>query len=306
MNGQVRVKIQTVLFENDRAAIGRFFEAVVESARHVDATVTLHVGDCSAQPSIDAESLQRQCQEVARGTPLATRYDFFGQNLGFGAAHNRLWRQDSSAERLLVINPDAIPAFHLLSRLNAAATTRAAAGAVEARQVPIEHPKRFDPETWETEWVSGACVLFDGAAFTAAGGFDETFFLYAEDVDLSWRLRAAGLRLYCCPETFVMHAKRLVDGFPATTAAERHHGPLGLMLLRAKYGREDLNDRMVTLLRRDPTPENSRMLSEYRRLCQRIAPVPADLAALARFGPDGSLADLRWTYPLPSRLAPVS
>lgn len=39
-------------------------------------------------------------------------------------------------------------------------------------------------------WVSGAVVSVDAARFKSIGGFDETFFLYFEDVDLSARLAA--------------------------------------------------------------------------------------------------------------------
>jgi hypothetical protein len=302
-NTEVTIKIQTVLYENERAALQRFLAAVVESARGLEHRTILHLGDCSQRALLDPEELASWCRTLAPGCQLETRYTFFGQNLGFGQGHNRLWHEAPASDRLLVINPDALPAFHLVSRLTRTADAHPDFGAVEARQVPIEHPKGFDPVTRETDWVSGACCLFDGAAFTAVGGFDELFFMYAEDVDLSWRLRAVGKRLYYCPETFVMHAKRLVDRRPRISATERYHGPLSLMLLRAKYGHESLNARMLTLLQRHPDPENTRLLADYERRRQQLTPLAGQHAAMARFAPDGGLVDQRWTYPLPNRLA---
>ena len=61
------------------------------------------------------------------------------------------------------------------------------------RQIPYEHPKAYDPVTLDTPWVSGAATLFRREAFEAVGGFDDAIFMYGEDVDLSWRLRARGL-----------------------------------------------------------------------------------------------------------------
>jgi GT2 family glycosyltransferase len=299
------VKIQAVLFENQRPPLQRFLSAVVESIRNVEHRVVLHIGDCSARPLLDPDELSRWCQTLARGRSFETRYTSFGTNLGFGQGHNQLWRESSDADRLLVINPDTLPAFHLLRRLSATADTHANFGAVEPRQVPIEHPKSFDVRTGETDWVSGACFLVSGDAFTTVGGFDDLFFMYGEDVDLSWRLRSIGKQLYVCPETFVLHAKRVVNGSPVASTVEQHHGPLSLMLLRAKYGHEALNAPMLALLRRDANPENVRMLDEYERQRQHLTPAPAQQVQIARFAADGGLVDQRWTYPLPNRLAQV-
>ena len=297
------LKIQTVLFKNDPAALQRFLVLLVECIRELGQRVTVHVGDCSDRPLLSAAEVARWRRALEGRAHAGVEYRFFGSNLGFGRGHNQLWREDRRATRLLIVNPDALPAIHLLSRLSRCADALADSGAVEARQVPIEHPKGFNMQTWETSWVSGACVLVDAAAFEDVGGFDEHFFLYGEDVDLSWRLRASGKTLYYCPDTFVFHAKRLIDGSPGMSAAEHYHGPLSLLLLRAKYGREDLNVRMLDLLQRDPRPASARMLADYHRLRSGITPLTDRQTAMASFTPEGDLLHGRWTYPLSYRMA---
>ena len=54
-------------------------------------------------------------------------------------------------------------------------------------------------------WLSAACLLCRRRAFEAAGGFDEEFFLYFEDIDLCVRLRRAGGRLLYDPAVRVVH-----------------------------------------------------------------------------------------------------
>lgn len=63
-----------------------------------------------------------------------------------------------------------------------------------------------DPDVHrDVDWLSGCALAVDRAAFTAVGGFDPGYFLYAEDVDLGVRLRRAGGRLVTVPEAHVVH-----------------------------------------------------------------------------------------------------
>jgi GT2 family glycosyltransferase len=56
------------------------------------------------------------------------------------------------------------------------------------------------------DWVLGAALAIRREAFEGVGGFDESFFLYAEEVDLCFRLRAAGWEAHFTPEAAVVHA----------------------------------------------------------------------------------------------------
>jgi GT2 family glycosyltransferase len=76
---------------------------------------------------------------------------------------------------------------------------------IEACQFPSEHPKHFDPLTFQTAWASGACLAIPRPVFEALGGFDDAFFMYCEDVDLSWRARAAGFSVQICPRALFLH-----------------------------------------------------------------------------------------------------
>lgn len=57
----------------------------------------------------------------------------------------------------------------------------------------------------DVPWAIGACLLMRRAAFQQAGGFDERQWMYAEDVDLQWRLGRLGWRTRYAPEARVHH-----------------------------------------------------------------------------------------------------
>lgn len=126
-------------------------------------------------------------------------------NRGFGAGHNRA-RAAGTAPFVLVTNPDLEFEADAIARVVAlAASDEPRVACWELRQKPYEHPKHYDPVTWETTWCSHACVLMRRGALDAVGGYDERIFLYGEDVELSYRLRAAGWRLRYCPDAVVWH-----------------------------------------------------------------------------------------------------
>jgi GT2 family glycosyltransferase len=54
-------------------------------------------------------------------------------------------------------------------------------------------------------WVKGAVMAIRRAPFDAVAGFDEAFFMYFEDADLCYRLRATGWQIHFAPVTTVIH-----------------------------------------------------------------------------------------------------
>ncbi|MFM0414759.1 rhamnan synthesis F family protein [Paraburkholderia aromaticivorans] len=141
------------------------------------------------------------------GNSLITKLSARG-NIGFGAGHNAMMRAafEANADIYIAVNPDGAlhpNAVTALVQMLQAANGRAL---VEALQFPSEHPKPYSATTFDTPWVSGACVAIPKAAFEELGGFDDQFFMYCEDVDISWRARANGFALKTCPRALFLHA----------------------------------------------------------------------------------------------------
>jgi GT2 family glycosyltransferase len=64
---------------------------------------------------------------------------------------------------------------------------------------------RSTPGTADVEFLAAVAVLARRAALDGVEGFDEAYFLYAEDVDLCSRLRRAGWRLVALPTPWATH-----------------------------------------------------------------------------------------------------
>ena len=57
----------------------------------------------------------------------------------------------------------------------------------------------------EILWASGAAMMVRSVDYWAAGGLDGRFFAHNEEIDLCWRLRLLGRKIYCIPESYVYH-----------------------------------------------------------------------------------------------------
>ena len=127
-------------------------------------------------------------------------------NVGFGAGHDRVFKE-GQADFVLVSNIDLQFAPGSISNV-AAAVEQDISGEYaswEFRQMPYEHPKYYDPVTLETNWSSHACILIRKSAYNDVGGYEPRIFMYAEDVELSYRFRAYGYYLKYCPTAVCLH-----------------------------------------------------------------------------------------------------
>lgn len=220
------VAVAVVLFESSPAELARCLRSVALCAEQEGTPpLVVRVRDQSPDDRLRAA--------VAQLAPAA-RYTFAGENRGFGAATNVLLREAfaEGAAAVLCLNPDALLHPRALAELWRAHREDPGAGLIEAQQFPDEHAKPYDPVTLRTPYSSGCALLIPRSTFERVGGFDERFFLYGEDVDLSWRVRAAGLGCRLEPCALVHHSVGGREG-----ALWRHGHLLATSaLLGAKYG----------------------------------------------------------------------
>jgi N-acetylglucosaminyl-diphospho-decaprenol L-rhamnosyltransferase len=64
-----------------------------------------------------------------------------------------------------------------------------------------------EDELAEVDSVMGAFMLVRGTALGQAGLFDERFFMYGEDLDLAYRIKARGWQVFYNPAVTVLHIK---------------------------------------------------------------------------------------------------
>ncbi len=197
------VDLSIVTFAPDLALLQQLLESLAEPAAQPLAR-NLFIQDNSPDPETMARL--RALPILARGDAFArVSIERSGANLGFGKAHNANARR-GEAPFLFVLNQDCVLEPGVLEGIVDVATAAPhAVAAWELRQIPYEHPKAYDPATLETVWVSGAASLFRREAFMRVGGFEPRIFMYGEDVDLSWRLRAKGWRLTYQPRLACVH-----------------------------------------------------------------------------------------------------
>jgi GT2 family glycosyltransferase len=162
-------------------------------------------------------------------------------NHGFGHANNR-GLETANARYVLFLNPDTEFLDGSLADLVAALDRRPEVGLAGVRQVDrsgalapsirrfpsaanmlaealgvekvpgarrVLGERELDPAVYNREtpcdWTSGSFMIARREALERSGGFDERFFLFAEETDLCWRVKQAGWQVMHMPQVTIRH-----------------------------------------------------------------------------------------------------
>jgi hypothetical protein len=265
-HGPVSLRIQSIVYRNDQSALLRAFESVDRAVEMAMAAgllseASMNYGDCSPTRMVDDILLtQMKSSSTALREVSAV---FFDANLGTARGHNRL-QKGSTSTLLMIMNPDVVLAPDALIEL-IKPFQAPGVGMTEGRQVPIEHPKTYDQATGETAWASTATAVIPNNLFEALNGFDaDTFFLYCDDVDFSWRVRLAGYKIIFQASAAVFHDKRLSEkGGWLASDAEKYYSAEAALLMAYKWSRPNLLKRYLAQFKNSPESEHQRAAAEF-------------------------------------------
>lgn len=160
-----------------------------------------------------------------------------GRNTGFAVANNRAAEHIGQAQWLALINPDTVAKPDWLERILAAAAAETDCACFGSRLIADTEGTVLDGvgdvyHTSGLHWREGhltpgpgrhlapreifapcaAAALYRLDAFREVGGFDESFFCYAEDIDLGFRLRLRGYECLYVPDAVVYHMGSAISG----------------------------------------------------------------------------------------------
>ncbi len=178
-----------------------------------------------------------------------------GRNLGYGRGVNRGAAVAAPSRYLLVTNPDVVVHDGAVDALVAFLEQRddvALVGPLIVRPDGSLYPsQRVFPNVWlaathaliapwwptnpatrryrsprpdgTVDWVSGACFVIRREVFEAVGGFDERYFMFAEDMDLCWRVRERGLAVAAVSTAVVTHVEGVSRRGVSRAMVVAHH-----------------------------------------------------------------------------------
>lgn len=150
------------------------------------------------------------------------------QPIGFARTVNLGWHwllAHSNVDWIGTINDDVVLPTDFFDKLLSALTLLpiaslgginpiilAPTGSIESAGIVIERRGKAIPLTtvhssqpFQTDALNGACLFFPRSVIESVGVFDERFESYLEDIELSLRIRRAGLDLWVLPQLSIVH-----------------------------------------------------------------------------------------------------
>ncbi|MCV9967685.1 glycosyltransferase family 2 protein [Pararhizobium sp. BT-229] len=215
--------------------------------------------------------------DLALAHPIGARVIRTGRNGGYSAGINAATATMDPSADLLVLNPDIRLRPGSISRLYAGlsnssvgvavpqvrgedgavaksirrepsivtAWSEALLGGTKAARMGlgeiVDRPSLYR-DGGPIEWATGAILLVSARAREVIGDWDESFFLYSEEVDYLQRARAAGLDVLYVPTSQAVHIGGDYHSSDVLTALmtanrikyyRRHHGALASVLFRS-------------------------------------------------------------------------
>jgi GT2 family glycosyltransferase len=190
--------IGVVTFNNSKEQLSRLSRSIELAARNIE----------ELPVKLQLFVIDNGRESVWPKSNIACRLFESQGNIGFGRGMNAMMAAafaDEETEWFLCLNPDGVLHRGALRELLLSSKAHPDS-LIEARQFPEEHVKPYDSRTLETPWATGACLLIRRRIFESIGGFDPNFFMYLEDIDLSWRVRSAGFSIRVSPNALFGHA----------------------------------------------------------------------------------------------------
>lgn len=108
----------------------------------------------------------------------------------------------------------AQPKLHQFGDREAFEYAGAAGGFLDKNGYPFARGRIFESLEQDTGqyddardifWASGTCLAVRKQLFTQLGGFEESFFMHMEEIDLCWRIKSLGFRIVLVPESVIFH-----------------------------------------------------------------------------------------------------
>ncbi len=145
-----------------------------------------------------------------------------GKNLGFGRGVNFVLRHDRRSESphdyYLLLNNDAVAGPGLVAGMIAQFANDPDVALVAPRILSDDPGREFGiwyhryfglllsrPGRGRFHYFTGCCLLFRKDLVADSRIFDESFFMYGEDVELGWRITRQGKKMACARNVYVKH-----------------------------------------------------------------------------------------------------